>query len=174
MPVTSYFRKKIFYSLSFCSVAVASAGRVREIAGFPLEIFYKGRLHGATDFVYFHLSKTCVSPTSPFFPPISTFLEMKRDCTVWQKTLWGLTCFQVQLCICCSFLIDAITGLPTSCPLRCFQGHIVLGLGLVSFSLGWEAAESLGFRLWSLYLLLWLSQQGLSSLEEGEQWGTTE
>lgn len=41
---------------------------VREIAGFPLKIFYKGRFHGATDFFYFHPIKTCEFPAIPFFP----------------------------------------------------------------------------------------------------------
>lgn len=61
---------RIVFLLS--SMAITSAGRVREIAGFPLEIFYKGRLHGATDF--FYPSKTYISTTT-FFP----YFHISRD-----------------------------------------------------------------------------------------------
>lgn len=43
-------------------MAIASAGKVREVAGFSLEMFYKDRLHGDTDFFYFHPSKAYTSP----------------------------------------------------------------------------------------------------------------
>lgn len=63
-------------------MAIASAGKVREVAGFSLEMFYKDRLHRDTDFFYFHASKAYTSPTTLFlfFFFFSTFLVMKRDC----------------------------------------------------------------------------------------------
>jgi len=59
MPVTSYSEENTLLRIIFlfCSVTIASAGRLREIAGLPLVIFYNGRLHGATDFFTFILAR---------------------------------------------------------------------------------------------------------------------
>lgn len=75
------WKKNLLYELFFCSVAIVSAGRLREVAGFSLEIFYKDRMHGATDFFTLILARLAYLQLLPFCP-ISTFLEMKRDCIV--------------------------------------------------------------------------------------------
>lgn len=56
MPIKSYLWK-IYFIKNYLSVAVALSGRIGEIAEFPIEITYKGRLHGAQISVTFTVAR---------------------------------------------------------------------------------------------------------------------